>query len=148
MKQKTVSIVGAGIIGVLCACFLQRQGHQVNLYDRGEPGGETSFGNSGVISPSAVVPIAMPGLMNSIPNWLFKSDGPLAMDWNSLPIYLHWLVRFIRNSREPSARHNSKALQLLNSECLDLLVPLLKEADSELLIEKKGMLYAYQQFQP
>ena len=144
MKQKTVSIVGAGIIGVLCACFLQRQGHQVNLYDRGEPGGETSFGNSGVISPSAVVPIAMPGLMNSIPNWLFKSDGPLAMDWNSLPIYLPWLVRFISNSREPSARHNSKALQVLNSECLDLLIPLLKEADSELLIEKKGMLYAYQ----
>ena len=144
MEQKTVSIIGAGIIGVLCACFLQREGHQVSLYDRGDPGQETSFGNSGVISPSAVVPIAMPGLMNSIPNWLFRSDGPLAIDWSSLPTYLPWLLQFISNSRELPARHNSKALELLNTECLELLIPLLKEADSELLIENKGMLYVYQ----
>jgi len=143
MEKKKVSIIGAGIIGVLCACFLRREGHEVTLYDRKNPGLETSFGNSGIISPSAVVPIAMPGVINSIPGWLFKRDEPLSLDWNSLPKHLSWLVRFLSNSRESLVRRNSEALKLLNTECLSLLIPLLKQSKSELLIEKRGMLYVY-----
>ena len=48
---ETVTIVGAGIVGICCALSLQERGSKVRLIDRGAPGQETSFGNAGVISP-------------------------------------------------------------------------------------------------
>ena len=143
LKEKRIGIIGAGIIGVMCACFLKREGYDVTLFDHKPPGSETSFGNSGIISPGAVVPIAMPGVMKNIPNWLLKSDAPLSMRWTSLPEYLPWLIRFFINSQENLARKNSSALWALNSESLDLFKQLLTEAKLNDLIEQKGMLYVY-----
>lgn len=143
LKEKKIGIIGAGIVGVMCACFLKREGYDVTLFDHQRPGSATSFGNSGIISPGAVVPIAMPGIIKNIPNWLFKSDAPLSMQWTSLPEYLPWMIRFLINSQESLARNNSSALSALNSESLDLLKPLLTEANLNNLVEQKGMLYVY-----
>ena len=143
MPPKKVAIIGAGIIGTACACVLVREGHTVTLYDRGEPGGEASFGNSGVLSPAAVVPIAMPGLARNVPKWLFDKSGPLYVDWTQLPRLVPWLWRFLRAGRESQVRSISAALTSLNRETVDLLRPLLREADLEYLVEQKGMLYVF-----
>ena len=45
-----VAVVGAGIVGVSCALFLQADGHRVTLIDRAAPGEGTSFGNAGPAS--------------------------------------------------------------------------------------------------
>ena len=47
-KKKTIIIVGAGIVGVSAAIWLQREGHDVTLIDRAGPGEGTSYGNGGV----------------------------------------------------------------------------------------------------
>jgi FAD dependent oxidoreductase len=39
--------VGAGIVGVCCAAFLQRQGFSVTLIDQDAPGRGCTFGNAG-----------------------------------------------------------------------------------------------------
>ena len=44
---KSVTVIGAGIVGVCCALHLQREGFKVQLVDKGEPGMKASFGNSG-----------------------------------------------------------------------------------------------------
>ena len=49
-------VVGAGMIGVCCALFLQRDGHRVTLIDRGGPGEGASFGNGSMLTSEAVVP--------------------------------------------------------------------------------------------
>ena len=74
--EEKVAVIGAGIVGTACACYLLREGHDVCLIDRGEPGAMTSFGNSGAISPASVAPIAMPGMATQIPKWLLDPTGP------------------------------------------------------------------------
>ncbi|MCP5101671.1 MAG: FAD-dependent oxidoreductase, partial [Chloroflexi bacterium] len=61
MKQKTIAIIGAGIVGVSSAIWLQREGYKVKLIDREGPAAGTSYGNGGVLASCAVVPVNAPG---------------------------------------------------------------------------------------
>jgi D-amino-acid dehydrogenase len=45
--QRSVTVIGAGIVGMCCAAYLQRDGHHVTVIDRVGPGEATSFGNAG-----------------------------------------------------------------------------------------------------
>ena len=141
MAARTVAVIGAGIVGTVAACFLRREGHEVTLYDRDSPGSGASFGNSGVISPAAVMPVAMPGLLRKVPRWLLDETGPLYLDWRELPRLLPWLIAFLRAGREDRVRAISAALAALNGPTLDLLMPLLREAGLDALVQRKGMLY-------
>ena len=141
MAARSVAVIGAGIVGTVAACFLRREGHEVTLYDRDAPGSGASFGNSGVISPAAVMPVAMPGLLKKVPRWLLDETGPLYIDWRELPRLVPWLIAFLRAGREDRVRAISAALAALNGPTLDLLLPLLSEAGLDALVQRKGMLY-------
>ena len=141
MAARSVAVIGAGIVGTVTACFLRREGHAVTLLDRDAPGSGASFGNSGVISPAAVMPVAMPGLARKVPRWLLDETGPLYLDWRELPRLLPWLVAFMRAGREDRVRAISASLAALNGPTLDLLMPLLREAGLDAMVERKGMLY-------
>ena len=141
MAARSVAVIGAGIVGTVAACFLRREGHAVTLLDRDAPGSGASFGNSGVISPAAVMPVAMPGLAKKVPRWLLDETGPLYLDWRELPRLLPWLVAFLRAGCEDRVRAISASLAALNGSTLDLLMPLLQEAGLDALVERKGMLY-------
>ena len=64
---KTVTVIGAGIVGVCCALHLQREGFKVRLIEKGEPGRAASFGNSGSFGIASCVPFAMPGVLKKVP---------------------------------------------------------------------------------
>lgn len=91
-----VVIIGAGVIGLSCAYFLQKQGRKVLLLDRGRVGGGTSHGNCGMISPSQAAPIAMPGLIPRALKWMWQPDAPLYIKPTLNPQRLAWLWRFAR----------------------------------------------------
>ena len=65
--DKTVTVIGAGIVGVCCALHLQREGFKVRLVEKGEPGRKASFGNSGSFGTASCVPFAMPGVLKKVP---------------------------------------------------------------------------------
>ena len=60
MKQKKIVVIGAGIVGVSTAIWLQRDGHKVVLIDREGPAAGASFGNGGVLVPSGIIPVNSP----------------------------------------------------------------------------------------
>ncbi|MBV1926977.1 MAG: FAD-dependent oxidoreductase, partial [Rhodobacteraceae bacterium] len=82
---KTVAIVGAGIVGVSTAIWLQRAGHKVILIDRAGPAEGTSFGNGGVLASCGIVPVTAPGLLAKAPKMLFSPNQPLFLKWGYLP---------------------------------------------------------------
>jgi D-amino-acid dehydrogenase len=49
---KTVAVIGAGMVGITAATWLQRDGHDVIVLDPGKPGEGTSFGNAGCLNGS------------------------------------------------------------------------------------------------
>lgn len=100
MRPKEAVVVGAGVVGVATALALQSYGVAVTLIDRGEPGMECSYGNSGAISPGSVAPLALPGILKTVPGMLLDQDGPLSIAWKHFPKAASWLVAFAQ-SAEP-----------------------------------------------
>jgi D-amino-acid dehydrogenase len=140
---KRVGVIGAGIVGVCAASWLQRDGHSVFLIEAAEPGHGASFGNAGCFNGSSVTPVAMPGMLRSVPRWLFDPVGPLALRWRYLPAIAPWLVRFIRAGTPEKAQAAARALRPLVGPTLDALRPLVSDAGAEDLVHRLGHLYVY-----
>ena len=62
-RETHVTVIGAGIVGIAAALYLQRAHCRVTVIDRGAPGEGCSFGNAGLISPGACVPFSMPDMI-------------------------------------------------------------------------------------
>src|SRR5262249_33232952 len=112
-SQKTVGVIGAGMIGVATARFLQRGGHAVLIVEPGKPGEGTSLGNAGALNGSSVVPMSMPGTIRNVPRWLGDPMGPLVIRWSYLPVLAPWLIRFIRSGTPDKVRAQARALRSL-----------------------------------
>src|SRR5690606_5405119 len=108
-----VTVIGAGIVGVSSAAFLQREGFDVTIVDKLDPGFGTSFGNAGSVSPSAILPVAMPGMMKKLPGWLLDPLGPLTIRWSYLPFITPWLLRFLKHATREEVERVATAMRTL-----------------------------------
>lgn len=108
--SKTIAIIGAGIVGVSTALWLQRDGHKVILIDRKGPAEGASHGNGGVLASCAVVPVTVPGLLAKAPKMLFDPNQPLFLRWTYLPKLLPWLVKYLRHANAEDTARISRAL--------------------------------------
>jgi len=140
---KRVGVIGAGMVGVCAASWLQRDGHSVFLVETAEPGRGASFGNAGCFNGSSVTPMSMPGVVRNVPRWLFDPLGPLSLRWRYLPVIAPWLVRFIRAGTPEKVRAQARALRPLVGPTLEALHPLVSAAGAEDLVHRLGHLYVY-----
>ncbi len=93
-----ILVMGAGVIGVTTAYYLNEAGHEVTVIDRqAGPGMETSFGNAGEISPGYASPWAGPGIPLKAIKWLLMRDGPLVVRPGMERAMWVWLFRMLRN---------------------------------------------------
>ena len=138
-----IGIVGTGIVGVATAGWLQRDGHTVTFFDPAEAGTQTSFGNAGSLSPSAVLPVGMPGMWKRVPKWLLDPDGPLGIRTQYLPTVLPWLMRFLGHMSEAEVTRIATAMRGLLNPVFDCYMPLLQRAGASSLVRRNGCLYVY-----
>jgi len=143
-KNLKIGIIGAGIQGISNALFLQKKGFNVTIFDRDEPGSPAaSYGNAGHFSPYASVPINRPDILTDVPAMLLSSTGPLALKWNYVPKMIPWFLQFIKNCTTKKMMHTAKNMH----QILDLALPaydeLFDEIDLQGLVEKKGILYIW-----
>jgi glycine/D-amino acid oxidase-like deaminating enzyme len=143
-KNLRIGIIGAGIQGISNALFLQKKGFSVTIFDRDEPGSPVaSYGNAGHFSPYASVPINRPDVLSDVPAMLLSSTGPLALKWNYVPKMIPWFLQFIRNCSTKRMMHTAKNMH----QILDLALPAYDELFDEIelggLVEKKGILYIW-----
>jgi D-amino-acid dehydrogenase len=139
-----VGIVGAGIQGISNALFLQKKGFEVTIFDRDNPGSPVaSYGNAGHFSPYASVPVNRPDILSDIPAMLLSSTGPLALKWNYVPKMIPWALQFIKNCTSKKMMHTATNMH----QILDLALPaydeIFEEINLEGLVEKKGILYIW-----
>lgn len=109
-EKKTVVIIGAGIVGVSTAIWLQREGHAVVLVDREGPAAGASHGNGGVLASCSIIPVTVPGLIRKAPRMLFDPNQPLFLKWGYLPRLMPWLMQYLRTTNEKAMRHRAAAL--------------------------------------
>ena len=142
-RARRVGVIGAGMVGVCAASWLQRDGHSVFLIEPGTPGEGASFGNAGCFNGSSVTPVAMPGVIRSVPRWLLDPLGPLALRWSYLPAILPYLVRFVGSATPDKVRAQAKALRPLVGPSVPMVQDLARDAGAEDLIHQRGHLYVY-----
>jgi len=94
MKEK-IAVVGAGVIGCAIAHALAREGRDILLLDRAEPGlGGASFGNAGHIAAELVQPLPSRQLLFGFWRELFALDGPLDIPLRRFGTFAPWAWRF------------------------------------------------------
>jgi D-amino-acid dehydrogenase len=93
-----VLVLGGGVIGVSCAYYLARAGHEVELVDRQSgPALETSYANAGEVSPGYSAPWAGPGVPIKAIKWMLMQHSPLVI-WPMLdPAMWRWGAMMLAN---------------------------------------------------
>lgn len=116
-----IGVIGAGIVGVSTAEWLRRDGHDVTLIDRNNPGepAQTSYGNAGILAASSIIPVPVPGLLAKVPKMLLDPLGPLHLRWSYLPKLLPWLVPFLRRATRADVEATARALATIVTDTVE-----------------------------
>jgi D-amino-acid dehydrogenase len=101
MARTDVIVLGAGIVGTSIALQLAKRNMAVALIDRASPGEQTSYGNSGVIEGSTVMPPAFPSNFGALLRVALKQGSDANYHLGFLPWVAPWLMRF-RAASQPA----------------------------------------------
>lgn len=137
-----VVIIGGGIIGLTCAYYLQKKGHEVVVIDKGDFNTGCSFGNAGYVSPSHFTPLASPGIIAQGLKWMLSSRSPFYIKPRLNADLLRWGLAFRNSANKQTLSRNAPHLNNL----LQLSRELTSEIHDELgqfLMEEKGCFMLY-----
>lgn len=141
--EADVLILGAGVIGLACAHYLQQAGRTVHLIDRGRVGGATSHGNCGTITPSHAPPLAAPGTITKALRWMLRPDAPFYVKPRlDLPLAA-WLMQFAGRCNRETWQRTGLAKGRLLTESRDLIESLVSTYALECEFQAIGMRYVY-----
>ena len=109
-------ILGGGAIGLSTAYYLNRSGFSVTILDANEPNSETncSWGNSGMIVPSHIVPLAAPGVIKQGLKWLLDAESPFSIELKPSLEMISWLWKFRKAANPNHVKAGAKLLQELS----------------------------------
>jgi D-amino-acid dehydrogenase len=143
--DQTIVVIGAGIVGISTAIWLQRSGCRVIVVDRGKPGHDkgTSYGNGGIIVPSGVAPVTGPGMIAKSPKMLLDPNFPLFLRWSYLPKLLPWLMKYLSNANATDTRRISKGLSVIVGGAVDQHKSLVRGTPAEKWIADSDYCFAY-----
>jgi D-amino-acid dehydrogenase len=142
--QHPALVIGAGVVGLSTALYLQRAGMHVAVIDPLGPAGGASFGNAGMLSPDTATPIAMPGMLRKVPGWLRDPLGPLAVRPSYFPRALPWLMQWVKAGRLQRVLEVSDAMRALHSDTLDCWRELLGDVLYHELIRPSGQVHVWE----
>ena len=145
MKQSAnqVAVIGAGIAGVSSAIWLQREGFDVVLIDRLDPGEGASFGNAGVLAACSVVPVTTPGLPFKAPRFILDPNSPLFVIWRSLPLLAPWLIRYLLYANDKDTRRIASSLAYIAGDSVEQHKALVKGTGAEKWLRDSDYIFAY-----
>lgn len=141
-KPKSV-VVGGGIVGVCCALYLQKEGHQVWLIDPAEPGESTAKWSCGQMAVSEIIPLSKPGILKRIPGWLLDQKGPLALRPSALPAMLPWFLRFVANARHSRIDAIAREMATLTHGVYQDYAPLLALCPGNTLLGQRPVIEVF-----
>jgi len=139
-----VIVLGAGLLGVTSAYFLNQLGHEVTVVDRQlQAGAETSFANGGQISVSHAEPWANPSAPFKVLKWLAQEDAPLLFRLRADLRQWLWGLQFLRECTPARTRHNIEQIVRLGTYSRDTLQQLRADTGIQYAQRTQGILHFY-----
>lgn len=96
MRLDHVVIVGAGMVGLSTAYFLQERGVRVTVVERTGVASGSSWGNAGWIAPALTLPLPEPAVLAYGLGALLRPSAPLYIPLTASPRLLRFLLGFAR----------------------------------------------------
>lgn len=93
-KLDHVVIVGAGMVGLSTAYFLQEHGVRVTVVDRKAVNAGSSWGNAGWIAPALTLPLPEPAVLSYGISAMLRPSSPLYIPFTLNPKLLRFFLEF------------------------------------------------------
>jgi len=104
-EKSDILIIGGGIIGLMCAYYLVKEGKSVVIIDKGKAEQACSHGNCGLITPSHALPLNSPKLIMRSLKWILQKDSPFYVRPQLDMRFTTWMMAFAANA------YNKKLLE-------------------------------------
>ncbi|HYD62342.1 MAG TPA: FAD-dependent oxidoreductase [Noviherbaspirillum sp.] len=139
----SVTVIGAGIVGLCVAYALCKEGFAVQVIDPEDSGSQCSFGNAGAISTGSVAPLAMPGILKNSAKMLLEPDSPLYVPPHYWLRAAPWLWRFVASATPQRVEEIATTLTDLFAGAVEHHRELAREVGCPDRVVQTGQLHLY-----
>jgi D-amino-acid dehydrogenase len=145
MATKKVIVIGGGAIGLCSAYYLQLEGFDVTVIDKGKADDYSgcSYGNAGLIVPSHFVPLAAPGVITKGMKWMLNPESPFYVKPHFSRELFSWVWKFYKASSAKHMQESAPLLRDLNTRSKELFTELISKEQFQCQLESKGLLLLY-----
>lgn len=116
---RSAIVVGAGIVGLSTAWFLQERGVDVTVVDRSGVASGASWGNAGWVAPALTIPLNSPKTLRTGLRSLRDRRAPLHIPLSVDGALWLFLTQFAANCRTTAWNRAVEATVPLNQECIE-----------------------------
>jgi len=141
--MKHCVIIGGGIIGLCTAYYLSEVGHQVTILDQSDGRTGASYINSGILTPSHIVPLAAPGMISTGLKYMLSSSSPFYIKPRLDFDLIRWVWHFYKSANRNHVKKSMPIIERLNSLSSGFYQDLHKRGHLDFHLEQKGLLMAY-----
>lgn len=138
-----IIVIGAGIVGMSCAYYLNKAGYTVTVLDKSDSKDNCSFGNAGYVSPSHFIPLATPGIVLQGLRWMTNNASPFYIKPRLDKELIKWGLKFIKSANKTTVEKNAPHLYSLLSLSRQLMIDIDYAYNHGFSLEKKGCFMLY-----
>lgn len=145
MARTDAIVMGAGIVGTSIALHLVKRGLSVALVDRAGIGEQTSYGNSGVIEGSTILPPAFPSSFGGLLRAALNRGSDANYHLGFLPKVAPWLWAFRAASSPAKLAETARLNRPLFAAAVPEHETLMLESGATKYLRKTGWLKLYRE---
>src|SRR3954447_10458174 len=116
---RQVAVIGAGMVGLSCAWFLQEAGGEVTVYDRDRVAAGASWGNAGWLAPALTAPLPEPAVLRYGLRAVLSPRSPVYLPLRADVGLARFLGGFVAHSTARRWRRGMAAYVPLNERALE-----------------------------
>ena len=142
--SKEVIVIGGGIIGLSSAYYLQKAGHKVTVIDKSDFSSGASYVNAGYITPSHIISLAAPGMINKGIKWMLNSSSPFYVKPRLDLDFLKWTWQFKKSATKAKVEKAIPVIKDINLLSRELYEDMKSSNDFDFFYQHKGLMMYYQ----
>ncbi|MCW3839092.1 FAD-dependent oxidoreductase [Micromonospora yasonensis] len=142
-SPQRVAVVGAGMVGLATAWFLQERGVQVTVLDRTGVAAGASWGNAGWLTPGITTPLPEPAVLRYGLRAVLSPSSPVYVPPRADLRLLRFLTGFARHSTPTKWRTAMRAYIPMNRRAFEAFDALADGGVASMTNEAKSFIAAY-----
>ncbi|MET1259164.1 FAD-dependent oxidoreductase [Flagellimonas sp. DF-77] len=141
---KQLLIIGGGIVGLSTAYYAHKAGHEVTLIEKSNGSHGASHVNAGYLTPSHIIPLAAPGMINQGLRYMFDSSSPFYMKPRLDAEFLKWAWYFKKSATKSKVEKAIPVIKDINILSRELFMGIKDSGElGDFHLERKGLLMLY-----